>query len=102
MFIEITMDSHKEWRSTLEDQEKLKRLKKREKWINEQQYLIKHEKRKLQMIEEYEKKRAKAMKIDYKRTSLRRSKSNSPQRRETSSSDYEHFKEYIIYRNFQL
>lgn len=95
------MDSHKEWRPITEQEEKLEKLRRREKWLIEQECRIKHEKRKLKMIEEYERKRAKAMKID-KQESLQRSKSNSPQRRETSSSDYEYFKEYIIYRNFQI
>lgn len=84
----------------MEEQERI-RLR-REEWLIQQKLERKHKERKLKMIEEYERKRAESIEIDGKQKSLRQSKSISPQRRGTSSPDYEHSKEYIIDRNLEL
>lgn len=101
LFTVITMDSHENWHLTLEEQEEERLRLKRKEWYARQKYERKHEERKLKMIEEYERNRAgtsKKQKLPYKR----RSKSSSPQRKETSPPDYKHFKEYIIYKNLEL
>ncbi|XP_011055111.1 PREDICTED: RNA-binding protein 25-like isoform X2 [Acromyrmex echinatior] len=90
----ITMDSRKKWRFTLEQLKSL-RLK-REKWQRDQERLIKYEKLRLRKINEYEERRKQAalMKNSDKQESLQQSKSNNPQRRGTSSPNYEHSKEW--------
>ncbi|CAL1674047.1 unnamed protein product [Lasius platythorax] len=83
------MNSHKveKSKSPLEEKERMDkegRLKLiREEWYIQQELERKHEARKLEMIEDYERRRAQELKIDHKQKSLRRSKSNSPQRRTT-------------------
>ncbi|EGI65072.1 hypothetical protein G5I_06533 [Acromyrmex echinatior] len=88
------MDSRKKWRFTLEQLKSL-RLK-REKWQRDQERLIKYEKLRLRKINEYEERRKQAalMKNSDKQESLQQSKSNNPQRRGTSSPNYEHSKEW--------
>ena len=93
MFIAITMDSRKKWQFTSEQLERLKL--KREKWYRDQKRLIEYEKLRSRKINEYEEKRKQAelMKNSDKQESLQQSKSNNPQRRKTSSPNYEHSKE---------
>ncbi|XP_012063196.1 PREDICTED: uncharacterized protein DDB_G0283697-like [Atta cephalotes] len=90
----ITMDSRKKWQFTSEQLERL-RLK-REKWHRDQERLIEYEKLRSRKINEYEEKRKQAelMKNSDKQESLQQSKSNNPQRRKTSSPNYEHSKEW--------
>jgi len=87
------MDSRKKWQFTSEQLERLKL--KREKWYRDQKRLIEYEKLRSRKINEYEEKRKQAelMKNSDKQESLQQSKSNNPQRRKTSSPNYEHSKE---------
>ncbi|KYM87324.1 hypothetical protein ALC53_03510 [Atta colombica] len=88
------MDSRKKWQFTSEQLERL-RLK-REKWHRDQERLIEYEKLRSRKINEYEEKRKQAelMKNSDKQESLQQSKSDNPQRRKTSSPNYEHSKEW--------
>ncbi|XP_011871761.1 PREDICTED: pre-mRNA-splicing factor CWC25-like isoform X2 [Vollenhovia emeryi] len=76
------MDPHK--RQPTSEEQKQERLRQtRKKWRIEQEYEKEHEKRKLKMIEKYERNRAEAIKTNKKHSlHQRRSKSNSPQRRD--------------------
>ncbi|XP_036151382.1 uncharacterized protein LOC105840870 isoform X2 [Monomorium pharaonis] len=87
------MDSDKKWQSTLEEQkrERLRMIK--EKWRFEQELEKKHNKRKLRMIEEYERNRAKALKNCNQKPGLQH-RSNTSQQSGTRSPDYEHSKEW--------
>ncbi|KAL6442294.1 hypothetical protein ACFW04_002504 [Cataglyphis niger] len=75
-------------KSTLEEkkrkdkEERLRRI--RQKWYIEQEREKQHEARKSKMIEEYERNRTRALKIDQKQSILQRSKSNSSQQRITN------------------
>lgn len=92
------MDSHKQRRSALEEQEQERLRQKKKEWRVRQERERKHEERKLKMIEEYEKKRTEEIKRQ-----KWQSKNSSLQGRETSPPDNKgNSKEYIIYRNFEL
>ncbi|KYN45380.1 hypothetical protein ALC56_00227 [Trachymyrmex septentrionalis] len=82
------MDSHKKWRFTAEELDRLR--SKREKWHRDQERLIKYEKLRSRKINEYEERRkqAKLMKNSDKQEFLQHSKNNNPHRRKTSSPNY--------------
>ena len=88
MFIVTIMDSHKKWRFTAEELDRLR--SKREKWHRDQERLIKYEKLRSRKINEYEERRkqAKLMKNSDKQEFLQHSKNNNPHRRKTSSPNY--------------
>ncbi|XP_036151009.1 uncharacterized protein LOC118648728 [Monomorium pharaonis] len=83
------MDSDKKWRSTLEEGERERLRMIKEKWRFEQEL----NERKLRMIEEYERKRAEALKNCNQQPGLQH-RNDTSQQSGIKFLDYEHFNEW--------